>query len=603
MVATPQASSNSSTVSARLAARALPWIRWPLASVISALTPLITISVAVYLLVLGRLPVKSAAVLLFAVLGVALLTRRWGPADGASRGRFLSAGAALLASLLVNGIVAARYFGGPVHSGLVVMLWCLSTLWVVSMSWLWGLPLPRRVRLGMLGATIPLATVFPTLFHVGQLQGDGRLLVQWRWNYQPATPPVAQIASSGASAKSLTGTDYPGFLGRERSPVVHGWRLEKDWRANPPTLVWRQPVGAAWSSVAVSDPLAITQAQEGREETVVAFDCWTGERRWRHADESYFDGNGAGGGPRATPSIDGGQVFTIGASGILNCLDLDTGRRIWSRNILVDVNGSRPEHGVTGSPLVVGDLVVAVPGTSGGPSLAAYRRTDGKLIWTAGSRAPSYSSPMLRRSNGVAKVVLLDSGGLIFHDASDGRLLGSVDWGGNFGNRCCQPVFASNVDDRVIYLSSYECGGTTRLTIDDASPPEAWRARTDWKSPVLKSKFTTPVLWNGCLMGIDQGLLVCLDAASGKRLWKGGRYGESQLLLVDDLLLVLSENGQLILVEPSRNQLVELARIDVLHGKTWNAPALAHGRLYVRNAEEAACYALPGKMATETAAR
>jgi outer membrane protein assembly factor BamB len=104
-------------------------------------------------------------------------------------------------------------------------------------------------------------------------------------------------------------------------------------------------------------------------------------------------------------------------------------------------------------------------------------------------------------------------------------------------------------------------------------------------------------------MGIDQGLLVCLDAASGKRLWKGGRYGESQLLLVDDLLLVLSENGQLILVEPSRNQLVELARIDVLHGKTWNAPALAHGRLYVRNAEEAACYALPGKMATETAAR
>jgi outer membrane protein assembly factor BamB len=285
-----------------------------------------------------------------------------------------------------------------------------------------------------------------------------------------------------------------------------------------------------------------------------------------------------------------GRVFSVGATGLLNCLDARTGRSVWTVDIQKDTGSENIAHGVCGSPLVVDDRVLVSPTGSRGPSLAAYDSSAGQRVWAAGTRGASYSSPMLTELCGVRQVLAFDSDGVTGHDAADGRPLWHFPWTNGVKTNCSQPIPHAGGSDQVFVSTEYDKG--CALFRVDRSADDTWSTHTIWSNNRLKSKFSTPVAVGDYVYGLDSGILACRDLATGTKGWKNGRYGHGQILLAGDLLIVLTESGDIVFVEPSPRQLRELGRIHALDGKTWNHPSLAGPYLLVRNDREAACYEL-----------
>ncbi|HJT34298.1 MAG TPA: PQQ-binding-like beta-propeller repeat protein [Pirellulales bacterium] len=365
-------------------------------------------------------------------------------------------------------------------------------------------------------------------------------------------------------------------------------RLARDWSARPPRLIWRVSIGQGWGGFAVADGLAFTQEQRGDLEAVVCYELATGRQRWIHTDAVCFRSPTAGDGPRATPAIGGADVYTLGATGILNCLDVRTGRRRWSVDVLADNRAGNLFHGLSGSPLVVGEAVLVSAGGAHGRSLAAYDRRTGSRLWSGGDDAAGYGSPLLCRVAGQRQIVILNRPGLTAHDPRTGKVLWSFPWSNVQETNCSQPVPLGV--DRVLVSTGYGKGSgllAVRRTNDQ------WSAEAIWTSPGLKCKFCSAVVRAGFAYGLDDGVLACLDLVDGRRRWRAGRYGHGQLLLVDDLLLIQAESGEVVLVKATPDEHRELARFAALEGKTWNYPALAGTLLLVRNDHEAACYELP----------
>ncbi len=410
-----------------------------------------------------------------------------------------------------------------------------------------------------------------------------------------ASPPVAAGPAlpglpAGPSAPGLPlpgPTDYPQFYGPHRDATLPGPRLARDWQANPPRELWRRPVGEGWSSFAVVGDAALTQEQRGQDEVVARYELETGREIWAHADRAPFDTTVGGRGPRATPTVAEGRVFALGATGLLSCLELAGGRLVWQRDVLRDNGARQPSWGMASSPLVVGGVVIVQLGR-GGTSLAAYDRATGEPAWRAGSDQGSYSSPTVATLAGRVQVLIVNQTSVAGHDPATGEQLWSHQWPDPGGEKITPPLPLG--DDRLLVSAGYGVGSRL-LRIEPAG--DRFAVELVWESPRLKSKFAPLVTREGTVYGLDDGVLTALDPATGERRWKAGRYGHGQLLLVDDLLLIQAENGDVVLVEASPRGHRELARLAALEGKTWNPPALSGRRLLVRNNREAACYELP----------
>ncbi len=403
-----------------------------------------------------------------------------------------------------------------------------------------------------------------------------------------AVEPKAPVAAFEVTPAPTTAiADYPQFLGPDRNGIVSGVRLATDWNRRPPRLVWKQPVGAGWSGFAVARGIAVTQEQRGDQEMVVAYDLATGRPRWSHSDTARFESTVAGPGPRATPTISRGRVYTVGSTGVLNCLDLDTGRRLWKRDIGTENDASQPDWGRSGSPLAIDDLIVVSAGGANGRSLVAYHRETGDPVWHEGSDFVSYSSPLEATLAGIRQIVILNQASVTGHDPATGRILWQHPWPGQQPT-VSQPVVLSG--DRVLLSAGYGVG--SKLLQIAGGADGGLSARLVWETPQLKAKFTNLVVRDGVVYGLDDGILVALDAESGQRRWKSGRYGHGQVILAGDLLIVQTEEGEVVLVEPRPESHHEVARLTVFTQKTWNPPALAGQFLLVRNDLEAACYEL-----------
>ncbi len=314
---------------------------------------------------------------------------------------------------------------------------------------------------------------------------------------------------------------------------------------------------------------------------------------WRHGDAIRFWESNGGAGPRGTPTLAGGRVYAMGATGLLNALDAATGAVAWSRNIANDTETKIPTWGFAGSPLVIGDVVVAA--ASG--RLAAYDVATGTRRWVGPAHGGSYSSPHRLTIDGVAQIVMLSDAGATGVNPTDGTVLWEHAWPG--GGAITQPARVGERDFLFSMVGDAAAGvGTRRVAV--ARGPGGWAATERWTSTGLKPYFNDLVVHKGHAYGFDGSILACIDLQDGKRTWKGGRYGNGQLVLLadQDLLLVLSEDGELALVRATPDQFSELARFPALEGKTWNHPVVVGDVLLVRNGEEMAAFrlALAGRL-------
>ncbi len=467
----------------------------------------------------------------------------------------------------------------------VIVSLFLGLLWVLFFS-----RLKWRVRLVVFGGVVGLIALTAGLFRIHGVTGDLLPILEWRWKQVGTMAiPVGQPATPASRVGSLlpTANDFPQFLGPQRNAHVAGPTLARDWKAQPPQKLWSQTIGAAWSGFAVQGHYAVTQEQRGEEEMVVAYDLPTGKVLWSHADQAHYNTIIAGEGPRATPTIASNRVYTLGATGILNCLDLATGARIWSQDIIKDNQATVNGWGVSGSPLLIDQLVVVNAGGPNGRSLVAYNTAAGAFVWGGGDAGADYSSPLPATLAGTRQILIFSSR-VAAHDVTSGKVLWEYPWPGGHPH-IAVPVILPG--DRVLISSGYGTGSEL-LQIKQTADGK-WSATRIWKSIRLKAKFTNVVYRDGFIYGLDDGILVCLDAADGTLKWKEGRYGHGQVILTGSLLLVTAESGDMVLVEPVPEEHRELTRFTALHGKTWNPPALAGEYLVVRNDKEAACYRLP----------
>jgi outer membrane protein assembly factor BamB len=427
----------------------------------------------------------------------------------------------------------------------------------------------------------------------GAVDGTGTPKFAWRWTPTRAALPAALPATSDKTAALPSAAmayvpAVPQFFGPNRDGVVHNANLAHDWNTTPPKQLWRAPVGAGWSAFAVVGGRAYTQEQRADGETVTCYDLLTGKLLWAHANPVHFSQWQGGDGPRATPTVDGGHVFAIGATGILDCLDAATGQKIWSRDVLGENKLENLIWGVSASPLVFDDTVVVTGGLTKGPTLFAYRKSSGEPLWKSGTDKASYSSPILTTLAGRRVILVINAASLTAHDPATGEELLNYPWLGDWP-KAAQPVV---IDGHHLLISAGYGLGSTLLDIQ-ASPEGKLAATQVWKNMRMKTQFNSAALRDGFLYGIDDGILACIDATTGERKWKDGHFGSGQTLLADDLILIQSESGPVILAEAHPDGYKELGRLPALSAKTWNHPTLAGRYLLVRNSEEMACYELP----------
>jgi outer membrane protein assembly factor BamB len=346
-------------------------------------------------------------------------------------------------------------------------------------------------------------------------------------------------------------------------------------------------VGPAWSSFAVRGDLVYTQEQRGEEEAVSCHRLGTGELVWRHTDGARFWESNAGAGPRGTPTLANGRVFAFGATGILNALDAGTGAVAWSRNVATDTGEEVPTWGFSSSPLVAGGVVVVA--ASG--RLAAYDEATGDSRWLGPTGGAGYSSPHLVALDGVNQILLLRGSRTTSVSPSDGSLLWEHRW--QPGASIVQPALAANGD--LLITGADMMGGTGMRRLAVAQAGDGWKVEERWTSSAFKPYFNDYVVHEGHVFGFDASILACIDLEGGQRKWKGGRYGHGQLVLLpeQDLLLVLSEEGELALVRAAPDRFTEVGRFPAIKGKTWNHPVLVGDVLLVRNSEEMAAFRLP----------
>lgn len=409
-----------------------------------------------------------------------------------------------------------------------------------------------------------------------------------------ATPPDAATAAPSEratetpspAATTPTSAEWPGFRGPERDAVIRTARIEQDWSAAPPVELWRRPIGPGWSSFAVGGEFIYTQEQRGEHETVSCYRLRSGEPVWRHRDAVRFYESNGGAGPRGTPTLHDGRVYSLGATGIVNALDAQTGARLWTRNAETDTGAPRPGWGFAGSPLVVGSsVIVAASGR-----LIAYDVATGEQRWTRATGGGGYSSPHLATIHGVKQVLLPSGGSVTSVDPSNGRIL----WGEKGETvSIVQPWVLPDGD--VLVAGGDMMGGTGLRRLQVSRQADTWSVQERWTTRGLKPYFNDFVVHKGHAFGFDGTILSAVRLEDGERQWKGGRYGAGQMVLLpaQDLLLVLSEEGELALVSATPDKYAELARFKAIEGKTWNHPVVVGNVILIRNGEEMAAFRLP----------
>lgn len=529
----------------------------------------------------------------------------------------LTAPAMLLTIVLLIAVAqgTARYTDHQIANiaTAVLMFAFVATLLFWSMRrlqgtiWFWGLPFGLVLAIGCAA----------TLFEFTSFSGE--LVPQFRYRFAPKEVPMslAESAEQLTSADSqlvITNDCFPGFLGPQRNGYIDKRTFSNNWESNPLQLIWKHAIGAGLAGFATAEihstsgdvtPIGITLEQRGESEAVTCYDLVTGNLLWINEHKAFHTHPLGDTGPRSTPTIaSSGLVYALGATGHAWCIKGTSGEIVWEQDLLTlsGIDQANSEANVTwgrsASPLLVDDMVIIPLGGAeksplGIRTLVALDASTGEPIWYGGDHQISYASPVLVKLSGKRQIVSVNQNFVSGHDVNTGEMLWSSDWPGvsNGGANCSNPTLVDN--DKILLSKGY--GGGAKL-LQITSSNDSLEAEELWSSSrVLKTKFTNPVIHDGFAYGISDGTLECISLEDGISAWKqsrSSRFGHGHILIVEDVILASTEDGELVLVDLNPNQYVELGRFQAIEGKTWNPIALWGTKVLVRNGFEMALWEL-----------
>ena len=374
-------------------------------------------------------------------------------------------------------------------------------------------------------------------------------------------------------AANSPAADWAQWRGPNRTGISSE-KVSAAWPADGPKLLWRAAVGTGFSSISVSQGRVYTMGNTNNEDTIWCFEAGTGKRIWQHTYPAQLSPQWYEGGPGATPTIEGNRVFTISKWGDVFCLDAATGTVLWQRDLRRD--GVKPNRwGFAGSPLVWGELVILNAGTAG----IALDRNTGGIVWSNGTNAAGYASPTRFAAGGTEAVLIFAAKHLVALDPQSGRELWRQFWETDWDTNNTDPL----VRGEGIFLSSFS-RGCALLSLANGKP------EVTYTNKVLHNHLSPGILVGEYLYAFNGEAkqdtdFRCLHLPTGELKWARKDPAFGSLILAADKLIVLSEKGELLLAEPSPAEFKPLARARVLSGVCWTPPALANGRLYVRNAK------------------
>lgn len=374
-----------------------------------------------------------------------------------------------------------------------------------------------------------------------------------------------------ALAAPVSADDWPQWRGPTRDGISTETGWTTTWPAGGPRVLWKASFGAGCSSITVAEGRAYTMGNQNNTDTVYCVDVVSGRTLWEYSYPSQLDPNMFDGGPTGTPAVDGPRVYALSRDGLLLCLT--EGKVVWSKNLPKDFGAPKPRWGYANSPLVFGDRLILDAGGPGASAVALNKLT-GELIWKAGDDRAGYSSPVVVKPGAEATVAFLNAAALVVRAANDGRELWRYPWKTLYDVNAATPI----VHGDAIFISSGYGRGGALVRQEGAGGNPVWETRE------MRNHINSSVLWDGHFFGFDESSLKCLDAATGKTRWRQGSMGKGSLIIAAGKLIIMSENGKLVVALPSTTRFQRVAEAQVLSkGRSWVVPTLANGRLFCRN--------------------
>jgi outer membrane protein assembly factor BamB len=456
------------------------------------------------------------------------------------------------------------------------------------------LSLVYAVLLGLVH--VEMAGGWAPIFSLHNPKSDQAALDRHRLEQKAASPTPTNVSVAdevelrddrivSIAPRTAIGAAWTDFRGPNRSGNYTETKILTDWPTEGLKPLWRQPIGGGYASFVIANGQAFTIEQRREREVVTAYDLRTGRELWTYGWKGLFSETMGGDGPRATPVWHEGLVYALGASGEFHVLEAATGKRVWSTNILTDNSAANLEWGMSNSPLILDDKVIVTPGGNSGRSIVAYDKQTGKYRWGTLDDNAAYTSPMEVTLAGQRQILAVTDKRIVGLAVDDGKLLWDFPWITQSGINSAQPIIT---DGNHVFVSAGYDHGSVLLNISKTGG--RFVATPVWESKTMKNRFNSSVLFDGHIYGFDEGIFACIDARTGERKWKGGRYGHGQAMLAGDHVLVLTESGDLVLIRATPESHQEVARSPAIEGKTWNHPAAAGGILLIRNAREMAAF-------------
>jgi outer membrane protein assembly factor BamB len=437
------------------------------------------------------------------------------------------------------------------------------------------------------------------------------MILNWRMIYyrfagdQMDEARMAQLASANLDSSITSSTvsngtgqnhfsgDWPAWRGPNRDGKSTETSINTDWQKSPPKTLWRRSIGGGYSSIAAVGDRIYTMDRHGTEERVVCLAADTGKDLWAFSYPVDWGKFGYNSGPRATPTIAGGRLYSVGATGIFVALELPTSptgqpKEAWRHDLIAEFNGALPQWGVACSPLVEGDLVIVQPGGSKG-SVAAFNQQSGALVWSALSDVNGYSSPVVADIASRRQVVVFTGEGIAGLDVRDGNKLWYYDWPEQFNGNIATPIAAGNF----VFISSvYTNGGCALLEISQSNGQFQANPVYVKRNKLMRNHHASCVLHQGFLYGFDslEGIFKCIDLRTATEKWYNRKPGKGSLMFADSHLIILTEKGELTIAAADPERCTLKGKIEVFdRGETWAVPVLSRGKLFVRDKEEIVC--------------